>query len=99
MSNCFGAPDDSKDEQPVKAANARGCTDVLWLIVYIIFWLLMVRHDLKIFTHLYEFIKARTQNFRLAYQAFVCFAGHNEFIVNEILIGLNPFHPRTQLNK
>lgn len=42
MSNCFSSPDDSKDEPEFKPAKARGCTDVFWLVVYVVFWLFMV---------------------------------------------------------
>lgn len=43
MSNCFSSPDENKDEQVYKPAQTRGCTDVFWLIVYVVFWLFMVR--------------------------------------------------------
>lgn len=42
MSNCFSSPDDNKDEPEFKPAKSRGCTDVFWLVVYIVFWLFMV---------------------------------------------------------
>lgn len=42
MSNCFSSPDDSKDEAEFKPAKARGCTDVFWLVIYVVFWLFMV---------------------------------------------------------
>lgn len=55
MTNCFSSPDENKDDQEFKPAKARGCTDVLWLVVYIVFWLFMVSN-----TYIFKMI--HTQN-------------------------------------
>lgn len=44
-------------------APRKGCTDVLWLIIYILFWILMVSQQTKfkyIFFQLYVYLQSDT---------------------------------------
>ncbi|XP_031631172.1 CTL-like protein 1 [Contarinia nasturtii] len=83
--SCFSSPDENKDEQVYKPATSRGCTDVFWLALYIIFWLFMIA--IAVFAFVYG-SPVRLIN---GFDSFgnTCGVEHNDRFQNFNLSGLN----------